>query len=352
MTGITVGQAGDVLVAVKQAHDPDHRARLRHEADLLGRLDHPGVVRLIDFDEGPPAALRTAFVGPDSWRTSTASAAAFAALTATIADLHDSGLAHGDLRADHVLLDGELRPILCGFAAAGPATAERMQADRAALAAMLRDEATRQPTGTGHRMRDAAGALDEPALPTRAAIRLLDEQAPAAPTPRRSRPGRTTIVIAAGVLAVIVVAAFAVVAAMRAPAPPIAVDEPATPAGPPPRPEPAPTTSLGSPVANSVDAGEPATVVVHDGRRYAVGAPGDLVHVADWDCSGESTPAVLRPNTGELAVFTAWPGPAGSLLPAFTATVDGALDFLVDDRPCPELRVRTSTGSRLIEVPA
>ncbi|MGB0501190.1 MAG: hypothetical protein ACPGNP_08385, partial [Acidimicrobiales bacterium] len=96
MTDITVGYHNDRLVAVKASDDAARSARLRHEADLLSRLDHPGVVRLIDFTEGPPAVLRTAFVGPDTWLhhapVGEFRAPALAALTATVADLHESGI--------------------------------------------------------------------------------------------------------------------------------------------------------------------------------------------------------------------------------------------------------------------
>lgn len=348
MTGITVGQAGDVLVAVKQAHDPDHRARLRHEADLLGRLDHPGVVRFVDYDEGPPAALRTAFVGPDSWRTSHADAAAFAALTATIADLHESGLAHGDLRADHVLLDRDQRPILCGFADAGPATSERVNADRLALASMLRDEASRHPSGTGHRMRDAAEALEEPALPTRAAIRLLDDKTPSVSTPHRPRPRAGAIAAAVAALVIFAVAAVAVGGRPESTSTAASIDGTEMPV-PTPR-QPTTTVPPTTDPVHSAEPVEPAEIIVHDGRRYGVGAEGDLVVVADWDCTGVATPAVLRPDTGELAIFATWPGPDATALPATTVVIDDAFGFIIDDGPCPELRVRTPSGSRLVEV--
>jgi hypothetical protein len=364
VSGITVGQAGDLLVAVKHAHDPDQRARLRHEADLLGRLDHPGVVRLVDFQEGPPTALRTAFVGPDSWRTSRADTAAFAALTATIADLHDSGLAHGDLRADHVLLDSDQRPILCGFAEAGPANAERMQADRSALAAMLRDGAADQPAAVAHRLRDAAEVLDEPALPTRAAIRLLDDRAPEPTDVGRSRPSGAMIATVLGAIAALTLVGMTATALLGrgdATPPPTVTESAETSNTPSPNTgtqtaDPAPPTTdtaLPRPVAPAPAAPtEPATILEHEGRRYGVGAVGDLVHVADWTCSGEATPAVLRPDSGELAVFTTWPEPDASLLPAVIVVVDEAIDFAIDDQPCPELRIRTARGSRLIEVPA
>ena len=55
---LTVTQDGDRLVAVRTATEPDDRARMRHEAGVLARFEHPGVVRLVDHAEGPPATLR------------------------------------------------------------------------------------------------------------------------------------------------------------------------------------------------------------------------------------------------------------------------------------------------------
>ncbi len=42
------------------------------------------------------------------------------------------------------------------------------------------------------------------------------------------------------------------------------------------------------------------------GRRYLVGAEGDVVAVGDWDCDRLRTAAVLRPSTGVLLVFDGW----------------------------------------------
>lgn len=351
MTGITVGRDGDVLVAIKTATDPDHRARLRDEAALLERIDHPGVVRYVDFAEGPPATLRTAFVGPDSWRTSTATVAAFAALTATIADLHDSGLAHSNLRAEHVLLDADQRPILCGFADAGAATIERVQADRSMLASMLRDQANHHPNPESHRLRNAAEVLEESALPTRAAIRILDEQPSTAPAPRTPHHRTTLIAGTAAALAAIGSALVGIIAWFHSNPPPTATMDtsdlvPTTTGAS------APTASRPPPTTSSVRLNDPAVIVVHGGRRYRVGAIGDLIRIADWTCDGLATPAVLRPGTGELAVFTSWPDPYATLLPPMTTVVDEAIEFNVDNTPCPELRIRTVGGSRLIEIPS
>jgi len=57
------------------------------------------------------------------------------------------------------------------------------------------------------------------------------------------------------------------------------------------------STSQGSISADS----SPAIEI--DGRRFSVGAPGDLVAVAPWRCDGVPRALVLRPRTGELFLF-------------------------------------------------
>ncbi len=102
---------------------------------------------------------------------------------------------------------------------------------------------------------------------------------------------------------------------------PAPVPEAATPA---PSTAPASTpTSLERSTAPPPDPASPATVatdpvstdsettIEHDGHRYAVGEPGDLVAVGDWRCDGRPTPAVYRPGTGSLFVFETWPGAGG-----------------------------------------
>ena len=61
-----------------------------------------------------------------------------------------------------------------------------------------------------------------------------------------------------------------------------------------------PPSSAGRPTALATGS---ATTVDHEGRRYAVGDPGDLVAVGDWRCDGRPTPALYRPRTGSLFVF-------------------------------------------------
>jgi hypothetical protein len=43
--------------------------------------------------------------------------------------------------------------------------------------------------------------------------------------------------------------------------------------------------------------------------RYLVGDPGDVVVLGRWRCDSIALPALLRPQTGELWAFVAWPTP-------------------------------------------
>lgn len=47
-------------------------------------------------------------------------------------------------------------------------------------------------------------------------------------------------------------------------------------------------------------------VVEAGDERWAVGDPGDIVTLGDWDCTGVATPALYRQATGDVFVFTEW----------------------------------------------
>jgi hypothetical protein len=97
-----------------------------------------------------------------------------------------------------------------------------------------------------------------------------------------------------------------------------------------------------------------AEVVVGD-RRFAAGAPGDVVVVGDWACAETATPAVLRPSTGEVFVFPAWPAPGGDVVAGAAAVVPGAtsLHVRVGAGGCPVLEAETADGARtVVEVDA
>lgn len=114
-----------LLVARKQASTPSEDAELEHEARILERARHPGVVSLVGLERSPAgrAELITAWVGGHSLathrpRSVLEAAGTIASVAATVADLHDLGIAHNALRPSHVVVNGEGRPVLCDFASA------------------------------------------------------------------------------------------------------------------------------------------------------------------------------------------------------------------------------------------
>ncbi|HLM62840.1 MAG TPA: hypothetical protein VK306_00955 [Acidimicrobiales bacterium] len=58
----------------------------------------------------------------------------------------------------------------------------------------------------------------------------------------------------------------------------------------------------GCPDAVTIDGREVAAA----GAHWTLGQPGDLAAVGDWDCDGDSSPALLRPASGAVFVFPGW----------------------------------------------
>ena len=157
--------AGGRPVAVKRATQHDRRERLRHEAAVLERARHPGVVELVDIDHGDETTtLSTAWLGGGSLGAAEMApkklAGVGAKLAMTIADLHDRAIVHRRITSDHVLLDGLGRVVLVGFgdastspgecdtaddvAAIGAAIEAKLPIDLAALAKVRTSPADRQ----------------------------------------------------------------------------------------------------------------------------------------------------------------------------------------------------------------
>lgn len=116
---------GDVVV--KEATDEAGRARLRREAEVLGWCRHPGVVELLHHEaDDERAVLVVRFCGARTLLDvaglpADQVATLGAGLAQTLADLHQLGVSHGNLLAEHVVLTDEGAPVLCGFADAGVA---------------------------------------------------------------------------------------------------------------------------------------------------------------------------------------------------------------------------------------
>ncbi len=141
MTGITVTRRNGNLLACKSAR-PEESDRIRHEAQLLKHLQHPGIVQFVDFVDGSSVELYLGFVGPDSWATqppasSAESIEALASAASTVADLHRVGTVHGALCPEHVLVAPDKRPVLCGLADATTSTETGRARDLAGLASLI-----------------------------------------------------------------------------------------------------------------------------------------------------------------------------------------------------------------------
>ena len=353
MSAITVSQRDGRVVAVKSAQGPDSALRLAHEADILGRLDHPGIVQLVDHVPGDSGHLTTIFVGPETWdqhlpTDETVLTNRLSMLAATIADLHDSGVAHGNITLEHIITRTDGRPILCGLGGALAADSASITADHDGLAEVFR-AASSEISGATHATCQAiAGALAAGTTNARAVTQQLDALARSEPISNSRRPGNIQL----GAMGAAALVSLTLIGWFLFPGRP-PVDDVAAPPVPSStslapsvvdEPVPAPTT-VPPPVP-----GPNAPQLSHNGRQYALGQAGDIVVAHDWNCDGLATPALLRPETGDVAVFALWPTPDQAIVADSVTTVSGATRFIIaDNEPCPELRLQTPSGSRLIE---
>ena len=413
MAAVTVSRSEGRLVAVKQV--PAERAgEIEREADLLKRLNHPGLVRFVDVVETADGgrALHTEFVNSHTWATRALTdpserAAGMAALAAVVADLHQMGVAHLQVTAPHVLHGENDRPVLCGLTSAAEATPENRQTDLAALADLCHDPALGRGALAG-KLSSLADAARAGRLSARELARRLDLLAAKRPTgsePVRAVGGgvlagirrrcRPKSLIAVGSVVAAVVAAFVLGARSRGPEPalpapvmasaevpsglaeadPGYLDEPisieaAASANDPNQTDATEPTSEHSDIdttaltydpsqiddPNQIDAAsdgavsvsEAAAVLEHGGRRYAVGNTGDFVETGDWDCDGQATAAIVRPSTGGIVLFDAWPGPGETIALPVRWSVDSPTGAeAVAHGECDLLRIYTTAGSRL-----
>ncbi|MCY3785349.1 MAG: protein kinase [bacterium] len=174
---------GQELVAVK---DGGPAEALRHEAELLAELSHPGIVRFVALTEDERGLrLLTRYAGRETlatWQPQRLEELrrVFEDLAGTVGHLHERGVVHRSIHPSHVVVDALRRPLLCGFSSArrfGAAAADRLGGpprgpDDAA-------ERPAPPASAGESSEFAAGqladvaALGETAL---AALRRLEGQ--------------------------------------------------------------------------------------------------------------------------------------------------------------------------------
>lgn len=393
---LTRDQIGDESVLRKSARG-GQRAALRREAEVLRALGGHGVVRLIELVDGADV---TELVLLDTGGPSLAAALADPATDSrsalrlladacdAVSRLHEQGWAHGDLRADHVLLTRRHHIRLCslGDAVSLGTEPDAGRADRVALLRIV-DDWTRSAGTDGspmssrirsrvlarrtHRLPDdpdprllgrilrrtAATGL---AVPSRDRIRL--------PLPVRS--GRRVRRVAVPAVTITLAAGIAWFAfPSHVPVPGLGgsdsgggtahtTEMSTTTTVAPGAAPPAPGTAAASgcragersrPDVDGDGCGDDVSiehdVVVAGGHRYRVGRVGDLAAIGDWDCDGTSTIAVLRPEDGTVHVFDRWALDGRPAQAATWGRVDGAASIAAPADGCGAPRVTTTAGS-------
>jgi serine/threonine protein kinase len=363
MNSVTVSRRDDRLIAIKRA-SPDDRDRRQREARTLTRLDHPGIVKIIEFIDGDPVELVMEYTGTDSWQRNPPATRAtiidgLAAVASTVADLHDLGTAHLALRAEHVLVSSARRPVLCGFADAGTADGPNRAEDTAGLAALIDDLCTGAPIDLRSDLDRLAAEARTGALTARdLGDELLALRSPE-PRPRRVRwpsPLRASIpiAIAIAIIGAVIISLWAgrpdtePAAAIPTDTEPPTTAPLATPTLRLPAPSVPPPPNTDPTAAESTLTIDDMLIIVHEGRRFGVGQNGDISILGDWNCDGTPTPALLQTRLGRVAIFPAWPEPNGSLDPTATMRVAGATDLQrVDVDGCDQLRIIYPRGSTL-----
>ena len=359
---VTVATDPDLgVVARRRATEGARRAELRALAALLGELRNPGLVEVLALRDpaGGPTELLTRWVGATTLADQapprpTEVAGLLAAVASTVAELHRCGMAHRQLRADHVLVDGA-RPLLCGLSRLGAGTAVELDTDVADLGQLLTSLLRRCRRGIepaaqlglrrlAQLANSAPATLDAARLATELS-RVRGARLPAAaPDPGRAAP-RPPRVHRAGAVAALVLGVLLTNAGwahlrqargrLAAPGPTPAAGSRATGCARRSTPP-----SAGTALRIDLDGdGCPETVTIDgprltvDGTRYTLGRPGDVVALGTWGTDGVPSPALLRPASGAVFVFHTWPGPGHDVTARPRTVVPGAVSLSVRRRP-------------------
>ncbi|GAC1533462.1 MAG: hypothetical protein NVS3B12_12880 [Acidimicrobiales bacterium] len=362
----------------------------RHEAEVLSRARHPGVVEMVDLGFGPE--LRPVDGTPLAELVlSVEEIAAVAIVVATtVDDLHRLGVTHGGPTAGDIIVGSDGRPVLTGFSrgavltgppAAWP-TSDAVRTDDQALGALIIEMLERCAPPA------VCVAIDAPAAVRTSIRRLLLRRLPEGPAGALlrwgvdARDGRaTTLRLAEGLRSAVPGARLPghgprpLTAGTMSPGrrqphlrppylrpphlrPPYlrryvviacglgglaclslaVVDRPSRPRL---NPTPLPSGRSATPTtALCLDPGSGCTVtgsyrngvLTTPGGNFSVGRPGDVVTAGRWSCGSVSTLAVLRPDRGEVWAFDAWPERSTSATARLIARV-------------PQARTLTSTSA-------
>ena len=387
-------QDGGAVVAKTRPGDPAARERLDRERALLVDAGVPGIVRPTAEDVTDAPALLLAPAGTSTLSAARVSEADVATigrdLAATVLALHERGIGHGAIEADHVLWSHGRNPTLCGFGSAGPDVDPG--ADAEALCRLLSSiapdgsDVMRAVARAGGDLRRLGAELAPsvpagPTLPRTTADRrgVPSRRRPGAAEPNRAMRTATLVgAVVAGLLAIggVVVAlttggaeadteAMPVAPATTAPAvtttpvttAPVAT-APVVTVAPSPTdgaelvwpadtdcPDlPDPTGLIGGADLDLDGCDEPVLRIedeLHVGdRRFRLGSADDVVLVGEWSCSGRATPALVTRSDGAVHLFPDWPDEValdveavavvGPALDAVTAPVEGCDAVVVE----------------------
>lgn len=353
----TVVEPGRVRKLATDRGDPE---RLAREAGVLAAAAHPGVVRFIEARGGhPPDELvledirgveLTTVRRPLEWSEI---AGLGAAIATTLADLHDVGIVHGSVGAEHVFLDDAGRPVLCGF---GKATLHedlteartKSTEDVLALADLL------QSLGDGKPPRALARLLNSctrrrPTMRTTSARRLahgLVQAIPDARLPGHELPAdeahdesRSIDLVGRGRArtAVAVLVASSVLLASTAIALASGSRSTAHKQG-------GSSCAVGDGGCASQTVGPGSVIAGPSGKFMLLGMSGVEV-IGRWRCSEQAVPALLDLQNGDVWTFDRWPtDPAGD-----SAHLVGKVQRATGLRVLPRTRRATRCDSLVVE---
>ena len=278
-SGVDVRDGRPVLV--------QRRADAEDVATLLRRIEGPGVPTV---HHAEPGQVVTEWTPP---LPEPHGAADLAGIASAVARAHGCGAVHGPFLPEHL----RCGPLVSGWGEAPDGWTEAD--DVASFAAVL-------AAAGQHALAARAAAEDPAARPGMAAIAAALVPASTPLVPRRApvtKSRRPHLLVAA-----VPLLALAAVSLIR--------DD-----GPAPRAEPVGVSTTTTTTVASYDG-----VIEHDGRRYALGSPGDVVLIGDWDCDGVDAPAVHRPATGQVWRFDEWPETAEPLAPRLVASAADAVE--------------------------
>jgi serine/threonine protein kinase len=336
---VDIRSVGGRLVAVKSASTELEVAALAHEADLLRRAAHPGVVSVVSFTSAAdraelvltaPSEYTAAQRMPDSMQGCLDFVAAIADV---VADLHAIGIAHGAIRPDHVLVAANEQPVLCGFGNAQSVVDPQLfSADVVAIGELLAWLARRMPAEhRGARRVSAilARSRENDTTARELAFAIVDDK-------RDAHPVRAVVANRPAMGALFAITAIATGAALFA-------DGGSSNIG-------ATTTVVpGRSATTAIVATEIPRVDI-GGATYLVGEPGDLAFFVP--CQGEDRVVVLRPGTGDLFVFDDLAEPGTPRTAQSVGRVEGALEVLPSaDDTCSEFAVATDDALLPVPVP-